>query len=297
MKRFYYILICAGAAGLTIAWQAKPKHWPSALSVKAQAKLKESQIAATREQRSKILSWPKRNGAIIVGHDPYVPTPEEEAAALADAHAESNSVLASRAARKAGNLKRAAEILEARLDLVPWRGHISSELADIYFRLGQNQRAYEAIAPHAIEGAEPQRLLRASYAASLMGEVYPGQWKYCLDQIRAYNLFTDTSYLPAGRSNRDLITVSLLAIGVESNSHGHDEETLFYAEEAVKRDRTNPIGHYLIGKAYQHQKYLKKAVKSLETALPRAKGELKDSIVRELYDLRHMVKAGLGKGG
>ncbi len=266
--------------------------------------LSEKQLAKGSRQRgpgSGLSTPPTRGeqGSSVPGiatSDPHIFTPEEQAALDAHHTARMRVIRQVELLLEGGRPLNAVIVLENRLRDHPIdRAIIASWLADAYFRLGLNVRAYELLAPLANPYAMDRNLLRASLAASRRGEVYPGQRQYCVRLIctRFYEEMAQevlSSSVPTGSSSRDVMLMSLLAIGLESSAWEHNE--VYYYGQALSMDANNPLALWKLGDIHLRNERWAQAVTSYERALFRAQGPMRGPIEQNLYLARYRRDAG-----
>ena len=194
--------------------------------------------------------------------------------------------------------KAAVEKAETYLDRYPNnRPSIGFRLADLYFRVGRNADAYRLLAPLATEQASKETLLRASVAAALRGEVYPGQRAYCARSIlRYYETDDRPEYVPQGETPAAVLTLSLLATAAECSSHHEAPNVRYYGGLALRRDPGNPLACHLLAYYASEDRRYAEAILLLRQGAARARGDLADSFRSRLLEYERLRKVQEGRG-
>lgn len=214
---------------------------------------------------------------------------EEYVARLTTAHAELIDKL--RVLRPAGQLK---EAVQATLDCLAYFPNSQSarmDLFDLYFELRQWHKAYAAVAPEAID--DHRLVLRSCLASSLMGKTYPGQREFLLTWILGSNgrdRELILSCLPAGESAKEIVFLSLVAIGQREFLYGSlgEYNAALYLKYAAAMDWGNPLIAEMLGKIYVRSNRMIEAEIYLASAVERAKG----SFEWDIHELLRRARGG-----
>ncbi len=298
MKNFS-ILICAALIASAIGQTSEAK-WPEAM-FDAYARRKQKNDAGSRASKkgktnSKKGKAGQASGQNALGSfaDPYPGTSEEAARLNAYHLARVEARMTAENLILEGRWSEALTGLEGFLNLYPDEESIVPTLADACFRIGLNQRAYDALAPFARTGAMPETLVRASLAASRRGEVYPGQRDYCIaylpggsrPQLRSAVLM---SSVPSGQRPRDLEVLSLLVLGTGKGLNaGEHRPAAFYLSEVLRLDPSNPLANSELGDVHLRSHRYAQAVVCYERAVARARSPMLEAIRRQLETARYL---------
>lgn len=186
---------------------------------------------------------------------------------------------------RSGNPREAIDRLKGYLATHRKDSASASMLADAAFMVGSPKLAYDTVAPLVATMQSPPILLRASLAASELGEGYKGQKEYCLAVVNFLCGFPKDvqGSLPAGNSPRDLELASLLALAEWGNSDDNDSR-LFYAQRALAISPGNPIAADVAAPILRQKGNAKEAVLILRLAVPKSIGMERDVLQRQLDD-------------
>jgi tetratricopeptide (TPR) repeat protein len=168
-------------------------------------------------------------------------------------------------------------------------------LMDLDMSHGDYIDAYKVAAPFMRHGGggSNELMLRASLAAAKLGEVYPGQLEYCLQQI-GYGDWA--KFVPQGDSPKIVAALSNIAIAERFGADYHSG--MSNLQDALHVDPTNPwicrwLSDFYVARNYDYSD----AIKLIELSLQRLpKGNLREEVLIRLSDLRsYYRKVGDGR--